>query len=319
MNFKCTSRYISDDEIAARLQQKQRCADAAKSSGTAFEATDSYLEVCDGLYREKGWGLLAFFMGGIPAICLTAMFIWMAIEVSPALRQKGQTELTHWGCGFLALSSFGAFLWATHFLFVDCFNYTSKPIRFNRPNRTIYAFKHNGPDGVVAVPWDDTLFYIERSPKGGLFQTAARVVRCLVLNEKGQVTDSFPIGKRVVLASSEEGPLGQQVMNELYEDFEYYRRFMEEGSALLPPVESFLSKEVSFQNSISFLFKDESALLKSGSVFLVVFGIIGLVPYFIFSCANYVAMRTCRQPVWPDDVERACRVLPAETGESVAT
>ncbi|WGS49819.1 hypothetical protein LFL96_19045 [Paraburkholderia sp. D15] len=319
MKIRGIARSITEDEFAARLEQKNKCTDNAKSSGTAFECTDNYLEVCDGLYREKGWGLLAFLMGGIPAIGSTIMALWIAINTSPALRQKGLAELTHWVFGFFALLSFGVFLWASRFLFVDCFNYTSKPIRFNRIDRTIYVFKHNGPGGVVSVPWDQAFLYVERSPRGGLLLTAGRVARCLVLDEKGQVTDSIPIGKRVVLASPETGPLGQQVMNELYEDFEYYRRFMEEGPALLPRVESFLSKKVSFRNSLKLRFEDEAALLKSGNLFLIAFGIVALVPVFIFSCANYLAMRTCREPVWPDDVERACGALPNAISESVAT
>jgi len=232
--WRRTKRSVTDTEVSARLWQKEPCTETANSSGTVFKATDSYLEVCDGLYREKGWGLLAFSTAGVGALCLTAMFSWMAINVFPAIQQKGQAGAAHWGFGLLALAAFGVFMLSVRSLLGDCFNYTRRPIRFSRIDRRIYAFRHNGPGGVVSVPWDSAFLYIERQPKAGLTSTAPRVVRCLVLDEQGQVFDSFPIGKRVTLASSEKGELGRQTMNELYEDFEYYRRFMENGPVNRP-------------------------------------------------------------------------------------
>ncbi|WP_176059015.1 DUF6708 domain-containing protein [Paraburkholderia sp. BCC1876] len=319
MDISGVTRAVTDEEVAARLEQKTRYSDVPRSRGTAFKATDGYLEICDGLYREKGWGLMVFFMGGIPALGLTLMAWYMAIDVSPAIRAKGQAGVAHWVFGLLSLVSIGALVWASRGLFKDCFNYTRRPIRFNRADQTIYAFRHNGPGGVTALPWDKAFFYVERSARSGLSATAGRLVRCLVLDEKGRVTDSFPVGKRVVLASSEEGRLGQEVMKELYQDFEYYRRFMEDGPTTIPRVESFLSTEVSFRNCLKLQFEDDSALLKSGNPFLKFFGSIAAVPFFIFSIANYAALRTCREPVWPDDVERACGLSPLKTGERVAT
>jgi hypothetical protein len=288
------------------LQQKKPCVETARSSGTVFEATDAYIEVCDGLYREKGWGVLAFCTAGIGALCLTAMTAWMATHVPPAIQQKGQAGLVHWTFGFFTLVGVGIFILPLRSLLGDCFNYTRRPIRFNRIDRKIYAFRHNGPGGVVSVPWDEAFLYVERQPKGGVTSTAPRVVRCLVLDERGQVSDSFPIGKRVVLASAEEGELGKQTMNELYEDFEYYRRFMEDGPASLPPVSEFLSKEISFRNSLKLQFDGMSDMLRSGNVFLRLVGIVAAIPTFILAVTYHFAQLTCREPVWPEAVERAC-------------
>jgi len=317
-SWRRKNRSLTDDEISARLQQKNPCAERATSSGTVFKATDSYLEVCDGLYREKGWGVLAFFTAGVGALCLTAMFSWMAINVFPALQQKGQANAAHWGFGLLALAAFGVFTLCLRPLLGDCFNYTRKPIRFNRIDRKIYAFRHNGPGGVVSVPWDDAFLYVERQPKAGLTSTAPRMVRCLVLDEQGQVADSFRIGKRVVLAYSEEGELGRRVMAELYEDFEYYRRFMEDGPASLPPVAEFLSTKVSFRNSLKLQFDGMSDMFRSGNLFLLLVGIVAAIPTLLLAVAYHLAQLTCREPVWPDDVERACTPSPRQT-EGIAS
>jgi hypothetical protein len=303
-----------DAEISVRLPQKEACAETAKSSGTIFKATDSYLEVCDGFYREKGWGVLAFVMSGIPLLIFVAGSIWLGVNVPSAVRAKGQTELLHWLSGVLALVGIVAFMLPLRSLLADCFNYTRKPIRFNRIDRTISAFRHNGPGGVIAVPWEDAFLYVERQPKSGLASTAARVVRCLVLDEKGGVCDSFTFGKRVVLASSEEGKLGKQVMNELYEDFEYYRRFMEEGPESLPPVAGFLSTEISFRNSLKLQFDGMSDMMKSGNTFLWLTGVIAAIPTFFLAVAYHIAQLTCHEPVWPDKVKRSCSAEPSTNG-----
>jgi hypothetical protein len=148
--------------------------------------------------------------------------------------------------------------------------------------------------------------YVERKPKAGLGGTAPRVVRCLVLNDKGLVVETFSIGKYIDLAFDENSPAGQKVMGELYRDFEYYRRFMEEGPSSVPPVTEFLSKEVSFRNSLKLEFDGASDLMNSGNPVMWLVMVVAAIPTFVLAVAYHLAQLTCREPVWPDEVERAC-------------
>ncbi|MBJ9615634.1 DUF6708 domain-containing protein [Burkholderia multivorans] len=319
MAFDGHSRYklnrpVTDTESSARLHVNERYADNAKSVGTAFKATDSYLEVCDGLYREKGWGLLAFSTAGVLFLCLVAMFVWIATHMPIAVREKGQEGIVYALLAIFTLVGVGGLAVTVRALLVDCFNYTRKPIRFNRLNRTIYAFRHNGPGGVLSVPWDNAFLYIERKPKAGLAGTAPRVVRCLVLNDKGLVVGTFSIGKYVELAFDEDSPAGQLAMEELYQDFEYYRRFMEEGPSAVPPVAEFLTTEVSLRNSLKLQFDGASDLLRSGNPVVSFVTAIATLPTFILAVAYYIAQRTCREPVWPEDVEQACNAAMPSDG-----
>jgi hypothetical protein len=300
------NRPATDAEVSSRLQLDRPCAGAAKSSGTVFTATDTYLEVCDGLYREKGWGLLVFSTAGLMALAGTVMFLWMATDISPVIREKGQAEFAFWGFGTLAVVALCLFALTVRLLLVDCFNYTRKPVRFNRADRTIYAFRHNGPGGVLSVPWDSAFLYVERKPRAGLAGTAPRVVRCLVLDGKGLVVNTFSIGKRAVLAFDERSRAGQQVMEELYQDFEYYRRVMDEGPSSVPPVAELLPTEVSFRNSLQMQFDDVPDILKSGHPLLWLLLAVTALPSLIQATMHYLAQLTCREPVWPEAVERAC-------------
>ncbi|MFP3648114.1 DUF6708 domain-containing protein, partial [Paraburkholderia sp. SIMBA_054] len=63
----------------------------------------------------------------------------------------------------------------------DCFNYRHKSVRFNRKTRTVYAFRHNGPCGVIAVRWDKAFFFVHRLPSNATFGGAPTLMRCFVL------------------------------------------------------------------------------------------------------------------------------------------
>lgn len=311
MAFDGHSRYklnrpVTDKESSARLHVDKPCAERAKSVGTIFKATDTYLEVCDGLYREKGWGVLTFATAGVAFLCLIVMFVWMATHMPEGFREKREDGMVYCLLAFFSLLSTGGVWITVRALLVDCFNYTRKPIRFNRADRTIYAFRHNGPGGVLSVPWDSAFLYVERKPKAGLGGTAPRVVRCLVLNDKGLVIDTFSIGKYVDLAFDENSPAGQRVMGELYQDFEYYRRFMEEGPSSVPPVAEFLATEVSFRNALKLQFDGASDLMNSGNTVMWLVMVLAAIPTFIQAVAYYISQLTCREPVWPEAVERAC-------------
>ncbi|KWF18681.1 DUF6708 domain-containing protein [Burkholderia pseudomultivorans] len=300
------NRPVSEEEQAARLAIGQPASDTPKDDRSVFSMSDTCLEVRDGTYSEKGWGVFAFVLPGLGSLAFTATLLWMLTHVPPIYEQRGQLGLVYGGFGFflfvgLCLSGLG--IWA---LTRDCFNYTSKPVRFDRRNRMIYAFKHNGPGGVVSVPWDSAFLYVERKTRKGLARTTPRMVRCLVLDDKGLVKDTFSVGTRVVLAFEENSVGGQEVMKILYQDFEFYRRFMEEGPASVPPVTEFLPKGASLRNSLRLNFEGWSALTNSRNPMVWLVMGIGALPAFIFSLMQWFAQLTCREPVWPEDIERAC-------------
>ncbi|PRE59401.1 DUF6708 domain-containing protein [Burkholderia multivorans] len=307
------NRPVSEEEQAARLPIGQPASDTPKDDRSVFSMSDTCLEVRDGTYSEKGWGVFAFMLPGVGSLAFTATILWMLTHVPPIYEQRGQLGLVYGALSFflfigLCLSALG--VWA---LTRDCFNYTSKPIRFDRRNRMIHAFKHNGLGGVVSVPWDNAFLYVERKPRRGLTRTAPRMIRCLVLDDKGLVKDTFSVGTRVVLAFEESSVAGQEVMKILYQDFEYYRRFMEEGPASVPPVTEFLPKGASLQNSLRLNFAGWSDLTKSRNPMVWLIMGIGALPAFIFFLMQWFAQLTCREPVWPQDIERTCN---AETSNN---
>jgi len=71
-------------------------------------------------------------------------------------------------------------------------------------------------------------------------------------------------------------------------------------------VKNFLPTGVSFRNSLMLQFEGASDLMNSGNVALKLFMVLAAVPTFFLAVANYLSQLTCREPVWPEEVERAC-------------
>ena len=98
----------------------------------------------------------------------------------------------------------------------------------------VYAFRHNGPRGVIAVPWDRAFFYLEHQSTNAAIGTTPCNARCHVLDEQGIVRHSFGFGTREVILGGESSPLGQGALERMRANFEFVRRYMEEGPAALP-------------------------------------------------------------------------------------
>lgn len=305
------NRPVSDDENAARLSIGQSVSDSPKDSRSVFSMNETFLEVCDGNYSEKGWGVVAFTLPGIVSLAGVVLLLWMMTHIPPIYEQRGQLGLIRGVLGvflIVMLWFLGIGLWA---LSRDCFTYTHKPVRLNRRDRMIYAFKHNGTGGVVSVPWDSAFLYVERRPKAGITRTAPRMVRCLVLDEKGRVKDTFSLGRRFVTAFDEGSTGDLEVTNALNANFEYIRRFMEGGPSVVPAASEFLPTDVSLRNMLKEQFDGASDLLNSPNPMLKYFMFGAAIPTFFLALAGYLAQLTCRKPVWPDEVERACNPVNA--------
>ncbi|PMS17482.1 hypothetical protein C0Z18_20585 [Trinickia dabaoshanensis] len=300
------NRPVTERESAARLSTTKSCSETAMDGDTVFSMSDACLEASDGNYRDKGRGLVIFALPGMGAFAATAFVLWVILSPPEAVREHGQSGYVLPVFGPLLLFMLclcAVCVWA---LTRACFGYTRNPVRFNRANRMVYVFRHNGSGGVLSVPWDKAFFYVERGSRAGLTRTAPYVVRCLVLDDNGKVVDTFSVGRRFVLATDENSPLGQRVMGQLYGCFEYYRRFMEEGPTAVPPVTQYLDTKVSLRNSLKLQFEDAPDIVKSGHPALWLLLLVTALPSFIEGTTHYIAQLTCREPRWPEDVERAC-------------
>jgi len=299
------SRPVTAKEAARRLDVHKPVAEEAADAYTVFDMNGTYLEVCDASYFQLGWGLLAFIVGfpGLATVLVTSIF-WVLFPEPSIVRSGDQ------GWFSAAMLALGAICLAGCAVCIvllrkDCFNYRHKSVRFNRKTRMVYAFRHNGPGGVVQVPWDKAFFYVHRQDSNSAMGGAPTVARCLVLDEGERVRDTFSFGLRAVNGASEASDYGRQVLYQVQANFEFIRRYMEDGPAGLPPVKEYLRRETSLKNSMRVWFHGLREVGRECAG-LRIFALLVSGPVFVLAFLHYIAQLTSRNPVWPADVEAAC-------------
>jgi hypothetical protein len=284
------NRPIDESERKRGLSIHKSAAEKAEDKRVVFRMNDVFLDVCDASYQQLGWGIMAFLFVSPGAV----YGAWAAV-------QTAGMEGVAWAgwalfVGFCLLG--GICLWA---LFRDCFGYRHKTVRFNRKNRIVYAFRHNGAGGVVAVPWDKAFFFPHRQASYAIMGGAPTVMRCFVLADDGKtITDTFSFGLRVVNGGDEDGAWGKDVLNAVLSNFEFIRQFMEEGLANLS-VERYMPEGPSLKASFTIWFDG----FREVGMIARALTIVAAVPMIFMSIFHYIAQLTSREPVWPEYVQRA--------------
>ncbi|WP_176059009.1 DUF6708 domain-containing protein [Paraburkholderia sp. BCC1876] len=300
------NRPLTEEEVGRRIDVHKPVADEAADAYTVFGMNDVYLEVCDSSYPQVGWGLLGFLLCFPAFVVLTAFSVESAVVDTPAMVRNGEQGMFSAGMWVFTVITVLCCALTVAVLLRDCFNYRHNAVRFNRQTRMVYAFRHNGPGGVIAVSWDKAFFYPHRLPSNGLAGGAPTLMRCFVLDDAGtKIVNTFSFGARTVNGADESTPIGKQVLYQVQANFEFIRRYMEQGPGALPKVERYLPRGPSLRASMSVWFYGIGAVGSANGVMRLL-TILLSGPIFLLSILHYIAQLTSREPVWPTDVEAAC-------------
>ena len=175
----------------------------------------------------------------------------------------------------------------------ESFAWTHYPIRLNRKTRMMYVFRTNGT--VLSVPWDEVFFTLGGAGGSGLIQNWD--LRGHVLDKDGNtVKESFTFS---MVSNKKE---------DLYQLWEFIRRYMEEGPQDLYKQVEFCMPVSEKRESYFFGLKRLIVNFK-GQPFLQAL----MMPIFLlYSIGRVFAMWTSRIPKWPQEVENACRIEPGD-------
>ena len=167
----------------------------------------------------------------------------------------------------------------------DFFTHTYYPIRFNRKTRQIYVYREKRDGGIVTIPWEKGYFHIGQ----GLRDKQFLDLRCHVL-EGDLVRDTFVTGMYY---------LRKEPVRELWE---FIRRYMDEDIESLGKVEVWTSTAPTWKN----------CEIMVGVTFGGLFGLGALLwplalPVIL---TRWLVLKSCKPPVWPPEIEAACRIDP---------
>jgi hypothetical protein len=285
------NRALTPEEKASRLSRDRRWTDEPPNDEALLvKINSSYLEIVDRWYWQKGQ--IQIFMFSI--------FLTLAVPPVYFLVMELQRAERGWDAWAFLLFTFligwgGAYaLWKG--MRMEIFAYTHYPVRLNRRNRMVYAFRTDGT--VIRAPWDDLFLHIGE----GTVPTVGTTydIRAHVLDEDGvTVKDTFTLAYPGFLTGKKDLPRLMRVG-------EYVRRYMEEPdgvkknaeySMLFNPVEG---RREGLHWSLIRAFAPSSRYPWLQLLFSMVFS--------LFFLGRWFTMLTCKVPVWPEEIEEECKI-----------
>ena len=292
------NRPLMEEEVASQLKVSVAASEHPNDNFSVFEKNETFLETANAQFHERG--MLTY--GGLFAVPLLAYAAFgildMMLNVPDAVRKSGNLVAGLIGFGGLELCVLAllmAVLWGLH---TELFTWTRLPIRFNRRTRMVHAYRGAGGNGIISVAWDKAFFFIESRGQGFISRTNTYNIRCHVLDERQYVVQSFSVGKSVASLRDELGQQGAQTVSTLANEFEYIRRYMEEGASMLPEPE-LVPTQVSLRNSMKIWLRTARRVMRSGNPVAV--PVLVLIPFAALTgVLHYIGQLTSRQPAWPE-------------------
>jgi len=285
------NRPLSADEISDHLPQKEPSRSAPWFQLTVIRMNSTFLECVDMIYAWRGAVTAVVTPGFYIAFGIMIMGPSIIINDYPTLNPEKQTEALIAGIYLfligLALTAF--LIWALRF---ECFKYTHYPTRFNRKTRMVHYFRPNGT--VLSVPWDKVYFTLMYH---GLDYW--EVVGHVLSDDGKTVLDTFPLSTRDIRDDGDPNTT-------LYQHWEFVRRYMEEG-----PQELYEQVAVVLpihERKESYIIGWKRLFANFGTNPLVVALVFPVI--FCVTLGRWLAMRTCKLPRWPQEVEAQSKIEP---------
>ena len=284
------NRKLTEEEEGKRVEPSVRTSWPPKDFGLIVEHNILCLEVCDKYYAFRGF-VTAIFLAPL------VYFVYATLVSLPDSWLEGMSKTPPegawkaWAAGAFGLVCLilmvAGSAWA---VLRESFTLTHYPIRFNRNNRMVYVFRPKRRADILRVKWGDVYWHI-RHNKNKMFGGYNWFVAGHVMDkDRKTVRETFAFGH---VATSPE---------EVYPQWEYVRRFMQDGPDAVP--------QAKYQLPIAgrkegFWWGAQTLLLNSPPAGM--FGTILLLPFLtpaVFT--RWLCMMTNRVPRWPDDIEAEC-------------
>ncbi|RZT36758.1 DUF6708 domain-containing protein [Cupriavidus agavae] len=223
---------------------------------------------------------------------LTVLMMIPALIVLNWMGYSIRDDEEYWWTVFLMIVPIYIIFWCIVKLTLrgEYFSYTYWPVRFNRKTRMIHVFRHNGAGGTLSVSWDQVYFHI--GVGGKQFPKATYI--CGHVLDGDIVKDTFALGHDV------------DDKRALLEMWEFLRCYMNDGPEAAGPHPLDRYVELSVMPSLCNCYI-MLHIYYLGSLPLI--GKILAYPFvLLYTATRWLVWKTCREPVFPPEVEATCQV-----------
>ncbi|MFQ3790054.1 DUF6708 domain-containing protein [Halomonas sp. A29] len=288
-------RPLEREERYAELPKQRQPGIIPDSFGSLISFNSTYAEFIDRRDRLRGMAYTTF--GGLLALLIFLGGLFFVVYSIYDLLRGHEVVANGVFAAVMSVLVFGFtwFAWRRHFS-KDLFTYTHYPIRFNRKDRKVYVFRHNGPGGVLTVPWDEVFWHVGR----GMEQKFLCDIRGHVL-KGSRIKDTFAVGHY----------FDDSRMDRIQAMWEFIRRYMEEGPETVAehPLDRQIDKSVtpSWTNCYihAYAHMGPGFIALRFVLFPLFYTIVGLL-----TLGRWLTLNSCKTPVWPPEVEAECQVEP---------
>ncbi|MES2739399.1 MAG: DUF6708 domain-containing protein [Pseudomonadota bacterium] len=253
------------------------------------------MDVTDQPHLTRQWAATAAFVVVLGVI----LMLWSSCFMFFYLPENLKIELIP---GYLII--FAALSGFLYFLFTfnreDIFSVKRRPIRFSRKEQRIFAIRRrrfffdlSRGDVSWEAPWSESsIFCIHRGTGANSDQYH---IRHYTIDDNGNVLRAFAIGREWEGHAALQGLLSQ---------WNYWCAYMNDGPADLPKPALFLSEKESILESFLYCMYDFGYQASSA------FRIAMMPAILLLTTFRVLALWTCRDPVWPKEVEAASAIEP---------
>jgi len=282
------NRPLTEEEVQLQLRRDARLDVTPVYQLAAIRINSGFLETTDKFYAWKGWlatGVAAVvaMVGGF--LLLSTADAWPKAYVTD-ITDFSELKVVH-GLLIFWLVASPVLVFASFLLRLEAFRLTHYPLRFNRRTRMVHAFRYDGT--VLSAKWDELFFTLGRGNRANGKQNWD--IRMHVLDPDGvTVRETLSLG------------MDMEDQDLLRRFWELHRRYMEEGPQAVAKIIEVFMPIAEQREGFAF------GMRRWWSNFLPMpiayFLIAPLVPFV--GLGRWFAMRTCKEPVWPPEIEAEC-------------
>ncbi|WP_439668447.1 DUF6708 domain-containing protein [Cupriavidus necator] len=297
--FRQTGKPLGKWELEHRLSIRRPASEQVVEYGNVYRIDSTCLEITDeSQMRIQNVGMLWIICSFATIFMLLGTVFFASApfrETAEVMARKGNwagvilgTTVGIIGTGFFGLLAFDP-------MRRNMFTLKRRPIRLNRKTRRIYAIRTKDPGGIWEVPWsEDEFFCVGHRRMGGLSRAYDMYdIRHYQLDAEGNVVRAFVLGQFAL------------TLEEIYAQWEYYRRYMQDGPANLPEPYRFWPPRETFWEGYK--------ICRGGKFSGAFWAMIDFIfsPFALLDAfARWLVLATCGDPVWPPEIEAACKPTP---------
>ncbi|CAB3751496.1 DUF6708 domain-containing protein [Paraburkholderia solisilvae] len=258
----------------------------ADDRASLIHLNSTYLDMIDRWFTIRG-GMSSILALVVTIILVVAYFLAVFILVLPDV-ERGRVPFVVFITFFCVMSGilFFVLMLAKRTIGREFFTYTHFPIRFNRKTRMIHVFRHNGPGGVLTVPWDQAYFHIGQGTQArSLLDLRGHVM------DGDTVVDTFAVGN---FFDTEE-PIRQI--------WKFIVLYMEQGPQALP-------KDIYILKSVNVSLKNQFICAVSYCNIFLRIPLIKWVFVALITGMRWLVMKSCKEPAWPSEIVGDSAIAP---------